>query len=64
MPIITVTMGKTNVENKKALIEKLTAAAVEVTKHPASAFTVFIEELELDNIGVGGQTLTERFANK
>ena len=64
MPVITVKIGKTNVEKKKALIEKLTSAAVEVTNAPASAFTVFIEELELDNIGVGGQTFAEKFANK
>jgi 4-oxalocrotonate tautomerase len=64
MPVIKVIMGKANVEMKKMLIEKLTSAAVEVTKSPASVFTVLIEELELDNMGVGGQTLAEKFANK
>jgi 4-oxalocrotonate tautomerase len=64
MPVIKVIMGKTNVEMKKMLIEKLTSVAVEVTKSPASVFTVLIEELELDNMGTGGQTLAEKFANK
>lgn len=64
MPLITVKMGKTQPEKKKQLIEKLTAAAVEVTTIPASSFTVFIEEYDLDSIGVGGQTLSEKFAKK
>lgn len=64
MPVITVKMGKAQPEKKKELIEKLTSTAVEITKMPASAFTVFIEEYEYDSIGVGGQTLAEKFANK
>ena len=63
-PVIKVTMGKANVEMKKMLIEKLTSAAVEVTKAPASVFTVLIEELDNDNMGVGGQTLAEMHHNK
>jgi 4-oxalocrotonate tautomerase len=46
------------------LIEKLTSAAVEVTNSPASAFTVFIEEFDSDNIGFGGQALSKKIANK
>jgi 4-oxalocrotonate tautomerase len=64
MPVITVQMRKVPAEKKKELIEKLTSAAVEVTNTPASSYTVFIEEYELDNIGIGGQTLAEKFANK
>lgn len=64
MPVITIKMKKTQAEKKKELIEKLTAAAVEVTNSPASAFTVFIEEYEADSIGIGGQTLIEKLANK
>jgi len=57
-------MKKTQSEKKKELIEKLTAAAVEVTNSPSSAFTVFIEEYDPDSIGVGGETLLEKYANK
>lgn len=64
MPVITVKMGKAQAKEKKKLIEKLTATAVEVTNIPASSYSVFIEELDLDSIGVGGQTLAEKFANK
>ena len=64
MPVITMKLGKNQVEKKKELIEKLTAAAVEVTHIPASSYTVFIEEYEHDSIGIGGQTLGERLAGK
>lgn len=64
MPVITVKMGKSSVEKKKELIEKLTSAATEVTNIPASSYTVFIDEFEYDSIGVGGQTLAEKLATK
>jgi 4-oxalocrotonate tautomerase family enzyme len=59
MPVIEITMGKSNKEQKKALIEKLTADAIEITKIPAIEFTVLIRELDGDNIGRAGKTLTE-----
>jgi 4-oxalocrotonate tautomerase len=46
------------------LIEKSTSVAVKVTKSPASAFTVFIEEFDSDNIWFGGQALSKKVANK
>ncbi|MCG8512423.1 MAG: 2-hydroxymuconate tautomerase family protein [Rhodospirillales bacterium] len=64
MPVITLKMGKAESETKRELIEKLTTAAAEVTNMPASSYTVFIEELELDNIGVGGHACAERAAAK
>lgn len=59
MPIIRVDIGKhgLNVEHKKQLIEKLTDAAVEVTRIPKHAYTVIINEYDDTNIGVGGLTL-------
>ncbi|HNX96443.1 MAG TPA: tautomerase family protein [Candidatus Aminicenantes bacterium] len=59
MPVIQITMGRTPAEQKKALIERLTADAIEITGIAASEFTVLINELERDNIGRGGRTLTE-----
>jgi Tautomerase enzyme len=41
MPVISLTMGPTEKAQKKELIEKLTASAVEVTTIPAASFTVF-----------------------
>ncbi len=64
MPVIEITMGKSNGEQKKALIEKLTADAIEITKIPAAQFFVFIRELDSDNIGCAGKTLTEIRAAK
>jgi len=62
MPVIQITLGKCDREHKRALIEKFTAAGVEITGVPASEFTVFVHELEYDNIGRSGKTLTEVFA--
>jgi 4-oxalocrotonate tautomerase family enzyme len=59
MPVIQITMGKSSTEQKKALIEKLTADAIEITKIPANEFTVLIVELDSDNIGRSGKTLTD-----
>lgn len=64
MPVITMKMKKTQPEKKKELIEKLTSVAAEVTNSPAISFTVFIEEYDPDSIGIGGQTLAEKLANK
>lgn len=66
MPVITVTMaaGQTTREQKKQLIESFTTRAVEITNLPAQAFTILIHELNGDAIGVAGQTLEERLANR
>jgi 4-oxalocrotonate tautomerase len=59
MPVIRVDIGKhgLNIEHKKQLIEKLTDAAVEVTRIPKQAFSVIIDEHDDANYGVGGLTL-------
>lgn len=57
MPIISITMGQVNAQQKSELIQKLTSAAVEVTKIPDQSFTVLIHELDDRNIGLGGKTL-------
>lgn len=59
MPIINITMGKTSPETKKALIEELSRAAIEITNIPANEFTVTIQELELENVGRAGLTLPD-----
>jgi len=59
MPVIRIDIGKqsVNTEQKKQLIEKLTAIAVEVTAIPINAFSVIISEHDDANYGVGGVTL-------
>lgn len=64
MPVIEITMGKSTQEKKKALIERLTADAIEITQIAANEFTVLIHELDPDSIGRAGRTLTEIHAGK
>ena len=59
MPIIKIDIASVTKEQKVSLIEKLTTVSAEITKIPQSAFTIIINELGNDNIGVGGKTLTE-----
>lgn len=59
MPVISVEMHSTDTETKKALIKNLTKTAVDVTNIPVEKFTVFINELDSTNIGIGGLTLAE-----
>jgi 4-oxalocrotonate tautomerase len=46
-------------EKKAVLVRELTAKASEVTQIPAEKFIVLINEMERDNIGVGGKLLSE-----
>ncbi|MDC7222560.1 MAG: tautomerase family protein [Spirochaetales bacterium] len=64
MPVLTMKAGKIEPSKKKELIEKLTQTAVEVTSIPESSFMVFIEEYDLESIGFGGQTLSDKMKNK
>jgi len=59
MPIIKIDISTITKEQKVSLIEKLTTVAADITMIPQSAFTVIINELEDDNIGVGGKALRE-----
>jgi len=62
MPVIDVTMAPTSVETKRALIERLTADAIEITKIPAVEFTVLIHELDRESIGSSGRTCADIMA--
>ncbi len=64
MPVIDITMAKTTTEIKRALIERLSADAIEITKIPPVEFTVLINELEPENIGRGGRTLADLRAER
>lgn len=62
MPVIQITMATTNVETKRALIERLTADAIEITKIPAEEFTVLIHEIGRDSFGRSGRTCADVMA--
>jgi 4-oxalocrotonate tautomerase len=58
MPVITLGISPQPADMKERLIERLTAAAAEVTGIPAQKFIVIIDETPRENIGVGGVPLT------
>jgi len=60
MPVITVDLGTLpNRETKAELVLALTKAASSATRIPEEKFTVLINELNRDNIGVGGKLLSD-----
>lgn len=58
MPYISIESGRLTAEQKKQIIERLTATASEVTHTPEQFFTVTIKELPDENFGIGGNQLT------
>ena len=59
MPVIIFEGSRLDPDKKRELIRELTDTAVRVTGIGAPAFTIYIHENEHDNIGVGGELLTE-----
>ena len=60
MPVITLEAGKLNKEQKSQLVKEFTSTASKVMNVPEQAFIVLLKENELDNIGFGGQLVSER----
>jgi 4-oxalocrotonate tautomerase len=61
MPVISVTLGQgqTTSEQRRELVERFTNIGAEITRLPQQAFTILINELSVDSIGVGGKTLEQ-----
>ena len=59
MPYIFIESGRLTAEQKKELIERLTAIASEVTHIQEQFFTVAIKELPDENFGIGGRSIDE-----
>lgn len=61
MPIVNfkITDQNISIDQKKALIEGATELLVQVLNKPRSTIDVIIEEVNLDNWGVGGITIRE-----
>lgn len=57
MPYITIESGALTSEQKKLLIERLTATASEIIHIPSQFFMVSIKELPDENIGIGGESI-------
>ena len=60
MPVITVEAGKLNKEQKSKLVKDLTSSAASIMNVPEQAFIVLLKENESENIGAGGQLLSDR----
>ena len=61
MPIVNILVAsKLNKEQKAALVKGITATVTEITKAPAQAVTVIIDEVERENIATAGVLLADR----
>ncbi len=60
MPVITIDIAAISREKKAQLVKSITRDASEITGIPADKFVVLINELDRDNIGVGGELLSNR----
>jgi 4-oxalocrotonate tautomerase len=63
MPLITVEGPKTEVEQKRELVKKLTDAAVDIYGIAREHIIVLIRENAPENVGVGGELLVDRTAD-
>lgn len=61
MPIVTVKLleGRTD-EQKKALVEKVTAAVVETVNAKPEAVTIVIEEMAKNHYATGGVRISDK----
>jgi len=59
MPVIIVESNKINTEKKRELVKSITEITAKVYELPENTVTVLIKELEGENIGVGGNLLSE-----
>lgn len=60
MPVITIDLGTVSKEKKAELVRALTRDASGITGIAEEKFIVLINELERDNIGIGGMLLSDR----
>ena len=64
MPVITLETAFIKKEKKKMLVSELTASAARITGIPKETFYVFLKENNADNVGVGGELLSEKKARE
>ena len=64
MPVLNLALGKDqlNSEQKSELIKSFTNSAAKISGLPEQSFIILINELDDENIGIGGQTLQVRKA--
>ena len=59
MPVITYVAAPMDADRKKALIRKLTDVSMEITGIPEQCFTILIQELAPQAIGIAGKPFSE-----
>lgn len=59
MPYISIESGRLTAEQKKELIERLSATASGIMHIPEQFFMFTIKELPDENIGIGGKSINE-----
>jgi 4-oxalocrotonate tautomerase len=59
MPVIIVNSNKIDIDKKREYVKKLTELTSVTYNLPESAITVLIKEFEPENVGVGGNLLSE-----
>ena len=57
MPHITIESGKLTNEQKRTLVERLTAASSEVMRIPPEFFSITIHEVDDASYGIGGRCI-------
>jgi 4-oxalocrotonate tautomerase len=62
MPVITIEAGKMDRNQKALLVKELTQKASEILSIPEQAFVTLIKENHMDNVGTGGQLLSDKMA--
>jgi len=60
MPTIFFYGPKLDKEKKRELVQSFTEKASQLTGIPTSAFVVYLQETDRDNVGVGGTLLSDR----
>ncbi len=60
MPTISFNGPKMTREQKAELVAEFTRTASKVTNIPEPAFVVYINEVDPENVGVGGELLLEK----
>jgi 4-oxalocrotonate tautomerase len=60
MPIIIVESNKLSLDKKREYVKSLTKITAETYELPESTVTVLIKEISPENIGVGGDLLSDK----
>ena len=61
MPVVTIDGPEnTTKESKRAIIEKVSKIVADAYEMPVESITVLLRENNADNIGVGGEQLSEK----